>query len=129
MEDFVSQLTIFDDILHCKNAWDSVSAETIVKCFRHSAVYEFDASPPCSPESTVPHENHEADTDFDEYFQNLLGIPWEEYLMMDEELEAKNPSCAPDGNTCADHVQDLLDQDQEPMPTVNEILQSSKLAQ
>ena len=39
IREFVAQITIFDAILHSKNAWDSVSAETIVKCFRYSGVY------------------------------------------------------------------------------------------
>ena len=47
---FVSQLTIFDAILHCKNAWDAITSETIVKCFNNSGIYNFNASPPCSPE-------------------------------------------------------------------------------
>ena len=50
--------------------------------------------------------------------------------MMDEELEAENPSHAPDANTYDDHVQDFPDQDQlEPMPTVCDIIKSLKMAQ
>ena len=129
------KLTIFDAILHCKNAWDAVSPETIVKCFRHSGVYDFNASPPCFPESTestILQEQQDGDAEFDEYFENLLGIPWDKYLLMDEELEAEHPSCAPDANTCNDHVQDLPDQDQEPiepMPSTQEVLNSLKIAQ
>ena len=126
---FMSKLTIFDAILHCKNSWDSVSAETSVKCFNNSGIYDFDASPPCSPESSQdPME--EQDPEFNQYFENLFGIPWDEYLLMNEELEAENPSCAPDANTYTDHIQDLPDQEpMELMLTVNDILKSLKLAQ
>ena len=34
VREFMSKLTTFDAILHCKNAWDAVSPETIVKCLR-----------------------------------------------------------------------------------------------
>ena len=131
VQQFVSQLAIFDAILHCKNALDSVIPETIIKCFNNSGIYNFDASPPCSPESKQD-PLQEKDPQFDEYFEKLLGIPWDEYLMMDEVLEAKNRSHAPDANTYNDHAQDLPDQDHdqlEPMPTVNDIIKSLKMAQ
>ena len=99
VKDFVSQLTIFDAILHCKNAWDAVSPETIVKCFRHSGVYDFNASPPCSPETIAITQDSDADTEFAEYFKNLFGVPWDEYLQMHDELEAENPHHACDANT------------------------------
>ena len=90
-----------------------MSPETIVKCFKNSGVYDFDASPPCSPESIISQEKGDSDTKFAEYFVNLLGVPWYEYLQMDDYLEAKNPSCAPDANTCTENIQDLPDQDQD----------------
>ena len=58
-------------------------------------------------------------------FENLLGVPWDEYLQMDDELEAENPCCAPDANTYTENVQNFPDQDQrelKPMPTAEEIL-------
>ena len=129
---FVSQLTIFDAIIHCKNAWDAVSPETIVKCFNNSGIFDFDDSPPCSPESPVePME--EKDTEFDQYFQNLLGIPWDEYLLMDEKLEIEKPVHAPDANTYNDHTDDLPDQDQdkamEAIPSTEELIKSLKQVQ
>ena len=127
---FISQLTIFDAILHCKNAWDAMSAETIIKCFNHSGIFDSDASPPCSPESTQePLE--EKDTEFDQYFQNLLGMSWDEYLMMDEELEIENPVCALDASNYKDNADDFPDQDKtmEAMPTPEELLNSLKQVQ
>ena len=51
--------------------------------------------------------------------------------MMDEELEAENPSCAPDANNHTDHVQDLPDQDKamEAMLIPEELLKSLKNVQ
>ena len=69
---FVSQLSIFDAILHCKNAWDAVSPETIVKCFRKSGLCDFNGSPPSSPECD---SINDGGGELDQYFQNVLGIP------------------------------------------------------
>ena len=43
--------------------------------------------------------NNNVDTEFAQYFKNLLGIPWLDYLMMDDELEMENPVCAPDAKS------------------------------
>ena len=132
---FVSQLTIFDAILHCENTWDATSPETIVKCFGKSGVYDSNGSPlpPPPPHSLECGSVDDGDSEFGQYFQNLLGIPWDEYLMMDEELEAENPCCAPDANSYNDHIQDLPHQDQdtamEAMPTPEELLESLKNVQ
>ena len=76
VREFVSKLTIFDAIIHCKNAWDAMSPETIVKCFKNSGVYDFNESPPCSSECGMNGNNNDEDTEFSQYFENLLGIPW-----------------------------------------------------
>ena len=34
--------------------------------------------------------------DFDVYFQELLEVPWDEYLAFDDKLEADLPPTAPD---------------------------------
>ena len=103
----MSQLTIFDAILHCKNVWDAVTPETIVKCFKSSGVYDFNGTPPCSPEWGENNITSDEDSEFDQYFQNLLGIPWDEYLLMDKELEMENPVHAPDANSYNDNANDL----------------------
>ena len=46
----------------------------------------------------APNENDNNDSEFDQYFQDLLGIPWHEYLQMDDELEIETASHAPDAN-------------------------------
>ena len=133
VQQFVSQLTIFDAIFHCKNTWDAVSPETIVKCFKNSGVYDFNDSPPCLPECSDNNTTSDEDSEFDQYFQNLVGIPWDEYLLKDEELEMENPVHAPDANNYSDNADDLPDQDQEEvmeaMPTVEELLNSLKKVQ
>ena len=86
-------------------------------------MYDFNDSPPCSPECS---SENDGDSEFDQYFQNLLGIPWDEYLIMDEELKAGNPSHAPDGNTYNENVQELPDQEAmgAPIPTAEELIKS-----
>ena len=95
-------------------------------------MYDFDASPPCSPEPVISEEKDESDAEFAEYFESLLDVPWYEYLQMDDDLEAENPSRVPDANTYTENVQDLPDQDQremEAMPTPEELLKNLKLTQ
>ena len=72
----VTQLTIFDAILHCKNAWGAISPETIVKCFKHSSVHDFDDSPPCSPtESMFSQIQDQDDAEFDPYWVDYVEEP------------------------------------------------------
>ena len=73
----------------------------------------------------------EKDPEFDKSFQNLLCIPWDEYLLMDEELERENPVHAPDANTCKDNAKELPDQGKamDPMPTTEQLIKSLKQVQ
>ena len=79
--DIVKDIKIFYAILHGKVAWEAIEAETIAKCFKCSGIQENYNSPPSTPEPI------DEDPDFPEYFENLLNIPWDEYLVMDKELE------------------------------------------
>ena len=42
-----------------------------------------------------PPEPVDEDPEFAAYFQELLDIPWDENLAMDDELECENPACVP----------------------------------
>ena len=86
----VKEIKTFDAILHAKVAWEAIEPETITKCFKQSGIQENYDTPPSTPEPV------DEDTDFPEYFENLLNIPWDEYLAMDEELEKEEPTRAPD---------------------------------
>ena len=55
-------------------------------------MHEHQLTPPTSPvEDSV-----DDDPEFTKFFQDLLDIPWDEYLAMDAELELENPARAPD---------------------------------
>ena len=40
------------------------------------------------PQNRSQDPMEEQDPEFNQYFENLFGIPWDEYLLMNEELEA-----------------------------------------
>ena len=73
-----------------KAAWDQLPSETIINCFCSAGIHDFCNTPP-SPTDV----SHGAD-DFDIYFQELLEVPWDEYLAYDDELETCSPPTAPD---------------------------------
>ena len=52
--------------------------------------------------------------DFDIYFQELLEVPWDEYLAFDEELELNSPATAPDMNSYL--ADESTENDPEPEP-------------
>ena len=91
--DIVKEIKIFDAILLAKVAWEAIEPETIIKWFKHSGVQESYETPPNTPEERDDCDN---DVEFVEYFQNLLDIPWHEYLAMDQELESELLCRAPD---------------------------------
>ena len=82
VQEIVKGIKIFDAILHAKIAWESITPETIIKCFQHSGIQESYETPPTTPVENID----DNDANFGEYFQSLLDIPWDEYLAMDEEL-------------------------------------------
>ena len=72
-----------------KVAWEAIDPETIAKCFRCSGIQDNYDSPPSTPEPI------DDDPEFADYFEKVLNIPWDKYLAMDEELESKEPTRAP----------------------------------
>ena len=100
-----------------KVAWEAIEPETIQKCLIYSGVQENYKTPPNTPEERDDCDNN---AEFAEYFQNLLDIPWDEYLAMDQELESELPSRAPDTQAYTidnnDHDQD---QNQDETPPIN----------
>ena len=90
--DIVKDIKIFDAIINAKVAWEAIEPETIIKCFKHSGIQEkYDSNTP--PTTPVVDDD---DAEFNIDFQNLLNMPWDEYLTMDQELELEEPSCVPD---------------------------------
>ena len=112
----IREIKIFDAILHAKVAWEQVDPQCIIKCFRHSRVLEQESlqSPPPSPLDVSE------DDKYANYFQELLDIPWDEYLAMDEDLEHEEPARAPDTQAYCindrDTDQDPKDNQSEPAP-------------
>ena len=80
---FFRGIKIFDTILYAKVAWEQVNPECILKCFKRSRIVdpaELTQSPPPSP------TNDPEEDEFAVYFEELLNVPWEEHLAMDENL-------------------------------------------
>ena len=78
---------IFDAILNAKVAWEAIDSQCVIKCFNQSGISDQLTqlpSPPASP-------NDDEDQEFRHYFEDLLEIPWDDYLAMDEELELEQP--------------------------------------
>ena len=92
VQEIIRYIKIFDAIINAKVAWEAIDPETIAKCFRRSSVHhkQPSLSPPPSPTEI------DKDPSFAKYFEELLVIPWDQYLAMDDELQAKNPARAPD---------------------------------
>ena len=82
--DIIKEIKIFDAILHAKVAWEGVSPECIQRCFKQSGV--MDPIEMASPQPSPTSLDQENDPEFDTFFQELLYIPWDQYLAMDEEL-------------------------------------------
>ena len=91
-------ITIFDAICNTNLALHAVDPSTIVKCFNRSGVYDFktEDTPQKLPDHT---ENLDDDPEFASYFQDLLNMPWEEYLAQDNEDELEQPARAPDAQS------------------------------
>ena len=109
VSEIIQEIKIFDAILHAKVALEQVDPECIMKCFKYSGVLdpaEITLSPPPSP------TNNEQDDEFANYFQELLDIPWDEYLAMDKDLELEQPARAPDSQAYCIDDQDT-DQDHD----------------
>ena len=115
--EIVNDIRIFDAILHAKVAWEAIDPETIVKFFRHSGIKEkYDnQTPPTTPNG----QDLKDDDGFTEYFENLLDMPWDEYLAMDNQLESKEPRHFPDTLAYSNDDQDVdQDQDQDETPPI-----------
>ena len=119
-------------ILHCKVAWEAVKPDNITKCFKISGVFDWDSLPPSTPEFKQE-ENGNAnaeDMKFARYFQELLDVPWEEYLAMDNQLELENSVHAPDAIFYQDCVDDIPNEaPEEPLPKADELIKYLKLIQ
>ena len=62
---------------------------------------------------------HDNNDEFSKYFQELLDIPWDGYLAMDEELELEQPARAPNAQAYSIDVQDQEPNESSPaMPIV-----------
>ena len=84
VHDIIKGIKIFDAILHAEVAWEATDQMAIQKCFKHSGIresYEVPLTPPAMP------INHDEDQELAKYFEELLNVPWQDYLAMDEELE------------------------------------------
>ena len=90
-----------------------IKPETIQKCcFKQSGVHNEDPSPIGDQDSDQDHE-------FANYFRELLDIPWDQYLAVDQELELEQPDRAPNASACKieeNETNKQADQDQEPPP-------------
>ena len=96
--DIIKDVKIFDAIINVKVAWEAIDPETIIKCFKCTGGhYDYGDlnSPPITPDTTMAEDD---DPEFASYFQELLNIPWDEYLGMDEELH-EFPAWAPTTET------------------------------
>ena len=121
--EIIREIKIFDAILQAKVVWEQVDPHCIIKCFKWSRVLEQEnpPSPPLSPVYAIEEED-----DFANYFQELLDIPWYEYLAMDEDLECEEPARAPNTQAyCIDDRDINQDHDKdyqsEPEPIQPEI--------
>ena len=118
--EIIREIKIFDAILHAKVAWEHVDPQCIIKCFKWGGVLEQENSPPSPVDAT------EEEDDFANYFQELLDIPWDEYLAMDEDLECDEPARAPntqaycidDQDTDQDHDKDNQSQPEPIQPEI-----------
>ena len=80
--EILKEIKIFDAVLHAKVAWEQVHPDCITKCFKRSGVLDRAEITPSPPPSPV-HDDSD-DDDFSHYFHELLDIPWDGYLAMDE---------------------------------------------
>ena len=86
--EFVKNIFIFDAAMHAVIAWNGVTPETIKNCFQKSGVYDFTSVEPVN-------DDEDGDKEFTRYFQELLDVPWDEYLAMEAKLEHEEPARAP----------------------------------
>ena len=92
--DLVKKVTIYDAIVNVKDGWDQLEATAIIKCFCkcgiHVGMFQDEAT--TSDEDV----SFNLPDDYNRWFQDLLEVPWEEYLAYDDDLETTEPVRAPD---------------------------------
>lgn len=104
--DLAKKVRIYDAILRTKTAWDEVAPGTLVKCFARCGYR------PAAESQNQPNDDTTEPDEFDIWFQNLLEVPWEEYLAVDDELEEESPARAPDAQSYSTQPPpNALDQD------------------
>ena len=100
---------VFHALINAKVTWNAIGPETI-KCFRQMGIKEYQLE----PESPPPFQNDiNEDSDFAKYFEELLDIPWDEYLSMDDELQKKCPAKAPDAQAYSSDESGAFDEVQQ----------------
>lgn len=106
-------IKIWDAILNFRQGWEAISPDTIQKCFKKCGVVkQLDLIPSPNNETQIDDEcTQEPVHDF----QNLLDVPWDEYLSFDDQLEKVNPCRAPINTDESDQ-----DHDQEDGETADE---------
>ena len=82
-----------------KDGWDQLPEATIMKCFKSCGIFNgmFDATPIPNEHQTAP-ERQDPD-EFDRWFEDLLEVPWDEYLAFDDQLDIECSPRAPTAST------------------------------
>ena len=113
--EFAKRINIFEAIINTKLAWDMVAPKTVTKCFVKCGITQdigLGIAPLESDNSDIIVESDDEDTD------PLLDLPLSQYLKLSDEMEAKEPSRAPD--THAHQEGEEEDHDMGPVEIISE---------
>ena len=93
--ELAKKVTIYDAIVSVKDGWDQHTSSTITNCFKSCGIFDgmFDVTPIAYEDQTTP-QSQEPDQ-FDCWFEELLEVPWDEYLAFDDPRESEAPIHAP----------------------------------
>lgn len=103
VSDVAKKVTVLDAIINLSIAWNRVPAESIKRCFYKCGFPDLDVT----PETEVQPE------DCTELFQDILEVPWQEFVQMDENIATESSEQCSEVSTdkCTASTDESLDQD------------------
>ena len=103
--DIAKKVTVLDALVNLFVAWNRIPSESIKKCFYNCGFPHLDKAP----------EDETQAEDGTELFQDLLEIPWQEFVNMDENIATEpDEQCSKvstDLTECASSTTENVDQD------------------
>ena len=105
VSDVAKKVTVLDAIVNLSIAWNKVPAESIKKCFHKCGFPNLDVT----PEAEVQPED---DTDL---FQDILEVPWQEFVNMDENIATESNEPCSEISTTETTETTTENTDQEPV--------------